>query len=603
MIKKTALLVLMLVAAAATVRADNYSDLTAYDFGKPGELTKTITDEVQSAKPEQRAAIEAKLLAAAAKPEATFACKNFVADMLRVVGSKAAVPVVAPWLGDPKTANLATLALQGLKDAEVIEGLEKALPEAKGDVKLGILQALAARQDNKILAELSAMAKSEDAKTQLAAFEAIALCATPEAVTSLQALPTKGKFAPLRNQALIACAYQLLKAGKKAEAQAIFVDLSQKVKKPELVVAVTNGLIAVGGPEALPAVVKALSDQRAFVAIRAANAACRLKGKEVTAALTEALPKAPAPVQVALLRTLRERKDKAAFAAVKEAMAAQDEAVKSEAVRACETLGDASVVEPLLQLASGDGAPAKAAQEVLGRINQPGINEALLKQLDSTKPEVVGAAANMLAARGDKQALPKLLTLTQSTDRKMRQATLDSASAFVGIDQIPALMEQLAKAQQGDRDRLSHLLWVAAKGINPKEKRFETLWTAAPADSKGSRVAILTLAPSAGGDAVLKIVSAQSQSTDTEVKDAALRALFGWQDDSAAKQTLEVLKTTEKLNYRVLAARALARQLTDKKAKTPAKKREEMLREALTKLERPEDKQIIQSALEKRNQK
>ena len=604
MLKKIAVLCLMLVAAAASVRADNYSDLSSYDFGKQGDLIKNLTDEVQSAKPEGRAAIEAKLLAAAEAPGATFACKSFVADMLRVVGSKAAVPVVVKWLGDPKTASLATFALQGLKDAEVTAALEKALAAATGDVKLGLLQSLAVRQDNKILDELSAMANSEDAKTSRMALESIGLVGTIEADAALQKLSyKKSPNEPLRKHARLACANQLLKAGKTDEAKAIFTDVFQKSQNPALTVDAMNGLVAVGGPEALPAVLKALGDKRPLVAVRAANAAQCLKGDDVTAKLTEALPAAPAPVQVALLRSLRERKDKAAFAAVKEALKSQDEAVKCEAVRACETLADASIVAPLLELAGADGAPAKAAQEVLGRINQPGINEALLKQLDSPKPEVVGAAANMLAARGDKDALAKLLTLIQSKDRKIRAAALDGASAFVGIDQIPTLMEQLVKGDKGDRDKFAHLLWVAARGINPKDKRFATLWTAAPADSKTARTAVLGLAASAGGDATLKIVSEQTKSDDPDTKDAALRALFGWQDDSAAKQVLEVLKTTDKLNYRVLAARSLARQLTDKKAKLRANQREAMLREALTKLERPEDKQIIQAALEKKNQK
>ena len=591
-------LLLALAGVAAAQSADPYGELAAYDFKQSSPAVKTITEEAQTARPEARAAIEAKLLAAAEKPGATFACQSFVADMLRVVGSKACLPVVTKWLGDPKTASLALLALQGLKDPEVLTALEKAMREAQGVTKIGLIQSLAARGDNGIVGDLVTLTKNPDAALVRVAVEALGMIGSAEAAMVLIDLdPAKPLTRADRAQALLAIAVKLDGGEHKEISRRIRQNILEKSPHENLSIAALNGLIATEGEKAVPQVLKAMGDEHPVLAIRAA-AAARALSASATAKLCEALPKLSAPVQVALLRALGERQDKAALSAVQTAMKSPDEAIRREAVLATETLGDASVLQPLLALAGGSDTVATAAQRVLGRINQPGIDEALLKQLDNPKADVVSASAGVLAARGYQPALPRLLDLAGAADGGIRSAALRGAQDFVGQADIPKLMEILAKADKNDYDKVTPCLWAAVRGINPKEKRFEFLWNLALEGNTNARVALLPLAALGGGSSSLATVSEQAQSSDDAVKDAALRALFAWSDDLAAPAVLEVIKTTDKLNYRVLAAQALARQLTNRKAKTPKAQRQAMLEEALVKLDRPEDKQQIQWALE-----
>lgn len=603
MIKKIAIIYMALaaVAMAAETPADPYGQLPKYDFNQPGDAVVAVTAEVERATPENRAAIEAKLIKAAQTPGATFACKSFVADMLRVVGGKASLPLATEWLNDAKTADLAVLALQGTQGAEVNVALESAMRQAQGRTKAGLLHTLAIRRDEAILGELSQLAQGADEVMARTALESMGLMGTPKAAEALQKLKVANKRQAPRVNALMVCARSLYKEGQAGEAKKIWAGLFKSATRASIAGAAMLGLVDCDGQQALPVLLQAMKDKRVEVAVRAAWAARRMEGAEATRQLCEALPALQPAVQVALIRTLGERGDKAAFGAVQTAMKSSDEDVKCEAVFACEKLGDAAVVEELIKLAAGDDNAAKAAKTVLGKINQPGVDEKLMAQLDSKKAAEVAATANLLVARGCKTAAPKLMALAGSPDRAIRKAALDTLQNFAGSSEVPALIAMLGKASEGDRGAIAQTIWAANKGI-PKEDRFMVIWNAVPEGDKATRVALLSLAAQGGGDKGLAIVKEYLKDSDAKAQDMAYRALFAWPDDSAASATLEALKTTDKLNYKVLAARALSQRLTDRKAKLSLAKRKEMLNEALAKLERPEDKQTIQWAIDKLNQ-
>lgn len=600
MIKKIATLYMALAIAAfaAGQPADPYGQLPQHDFNHSGGVVDTVTAEVESALPANRAAVEAKLIKAAQTHGATFACKSFVADMLRIVGSKASLPLACEWMNDPKTADLAVLALQGLQGSEVNAALESAMRQAKGKVKSGLIHTLAIRRDEAILSDLAQLAQGGDDVMARTALESLGLMGTPKAAETLQQLKLAPKRTAARANAQMVCARSLFKDGKADEAKKIWTRLYKSNPRASVVGAAMLGLVDCDGQAALPLLLKSMTDKREEVAVRAAAAARAMQGAEATKQLCDALPTLQPAVQVALLRTLRERGDKAAFAAVQDAMKSADESVKCEAIYACEKLGDAAVVESLIALAAGGDDAGKAAKDVLGKINQPGVDEKLMAQLESEKADEVAATAALLVSRGYKAATPKLMALAAAQDKAIRKAAFNSLQSFAGSSEVPALMAMLSKASEGDRGAIIQVIWAANKGI-PKENRFQAVWNAAPADDKAARIALLSLASQSGGPKALESVKEYLQNSDPKAQDVAYRALFAWPDDSAAPATLDVLKTTDKLNYKVLAARSLSQRLSDKKAKLPLAKRKEMLNEALAKLERPEDKQQIQWAIDK----
>ena len=446
---------LLLTLLALTVRAqtDPYAQLPAYDFGKDSAPVTAIAKEVFETKPAGYPAIEAKLLAALTKPDATYAAKKFICEQLRIVGSHKSVGALLVLLGDDQTAPLARFALETLPGPAVDDGLLKALPSATGKRQIGLIYTLAARHSERLVPLLKDRLTSPDKELVAVALQALSQVGGTKPAAILQLAKVPADLEPLRERAWVDATFNLLKTGK-AAAVVVFEEAFNKCASVPAVIGAMNGLVECRGAAALPVVVSALKDKREPLALAAAKTAQQLEGAAATKEFCAALPALTPPVQVALVRALAERDDKAALPAVKALLGAPDDALKAEAALALQKIGDASVVPDLIALATGEGDAAAAAQQSLGRINADGVNAAMLKMLDDADTRKVRVAALTLKARADRSIMPRLLTMAASDKNDVRGAALDALDGFAGTSELPALLKLLDTAK--DRDKEPH---------------------------------------------------------------------------------------------------------------------------------------------------
>ncbi len=106
------------------------------------------------------------------------------------------------------------------------------------------------------------------------------------------------------------------------------------------------------------------------------------KGVESVA---KGLSKLPAANQVALLKALGARRDRAALPAVVAAAANSDEAVKTAALTALGGVGDASTVALLVKAIQDGGEPANVARQSLETVFADGVDGALIDIMKKTE--------------------------------------------------------------------------------------------------------------------------------------------------------------------------------------------------------------------------
>jgi HEAT repeat protein len=633
----TSLNIALLSLATAWAQTDPFAELPAYDFGKDSKPLAAIEKQIREGGKAAYPQIEARLLAAVQKPGATYACKKFVADTLRAIGSEACVAPMAKLLNDEKTADLGRLALEGLPGKSVDAALLKALKRAKGKVQIGLIQSLGARRSEELVGLAGGHIASGNADLARAALQALARVGTVKAADAIKAAQVPADLKPLSERTLADCGFMILKDGDKAKAYAIFDELYNKGTSVPAVIAGLNGLVDARGAEAQPIVIAALKDKREPVALAAAQASARLPdkdiaqqvsaklpdslkgvldkvvksaqasgklpGKTVSKELSAALPGLSPAIQVAVIRALAERGDKSALPAVKTAMASQDEAVKTEAILALENVGDQTVVNDLLALSVGSGPVASAAQQTLGRIRAKGVDEALTKLLDDADPQKVRVAVGALKARGVKSVVPKLLKMAESDKAEIRNAAYEGLDGFAGPAELPALMDLLRKkAGTGDAGRLVKVMWSATKPLGKEDERFAKLWADAGSDD-AVKTAILPTAREAAGADALKVVTQTLASGSDSLKEVAARTLFEWPNDRAVNPIVNVIKTTGNTKHKILAARGLVRILNDRKTGLSTKRKVEVLEQVLPLMERPEDKKMIEDAMAKAGKK
>lgn len=585
------LLCLLLLTAAVRAQTDPYAQLPAYDFGKDAAPITAIVKDVFDTKPAGYHPIEMKLLAALAKPDATYAAKKFICEQLRIVGSPASIGALVNLLGDEQTAPLARFALDALPGDAVDKSLLQALTTATGKSQLGLIQTLGARRYEKATLPLKDLLGSTDTALVTATLNALAHISGGRAVSILKTTRVAPELEPLRQRALMDAAFGLVEAGNKG-ALGIFEDEFKSGTSLPAIIAALNGIVACRGAEALPTVIGALNAQVPKLALAAAQTAQRLDGAAVTKELCAALPGLIPAVQVALVRSLALRGDKAALPAVKALLTAPTDAVKAEAALALEKVGDSSVVPDLITLATADGEVAAAAQQSLGRINAAGVNEAMAKMLDDTDAKKVRVAALTLKARADRSIMPRLLKMAASDKGDVRGIGLDALDGFAGLSELNALLALLDTTK--DRDKLVSVIWKATAAVGTDEDRFLKLW------NSGSKhpAALISLASVAGTTKTLQIATTAAKADDAALKEAAARTLFGWKKDVATESVVEIVKTTSDPKLKILGARAVVRWVTDRHCNWKPQKKIETLEQLQPSLTRPEDKKLVADAIE-----
>ena len=127
------------------------SNIKTYDFNKSRADLVKISDMIRDAsgKPEMKAM--EKQLDDFLKSDASYAAKDFVCRELSIAGTEASVPALASMLTDEKVSDIARYALERIPGAAVDDALRKALPKAKGNAEVGIINTLGVRGDKKAL--------------------------------------------------------------------------------------------------------------------------------------------------------------------------------------------------------------------------------------------------------------------------------------------------------------------------------------------------------------------------------------------------------------------------------------------------------------------
>ena len=136
---------------------DPWAELAKLDHGTDRTFGSTVRVMVTNAEPAQRPAMETKLLAVLARPDATDVARMFVCRMLALIGSAASVPALTPLLLNPKTADAARYALDAIDDPSVDAAYRAALEKLTGAAKAGLIGSIALRGDTKSVPALTAI--------------------------------------------------------------------------------------------------------------------------------------------------------------------------------------------------------------------------------------------------------------------------------------------------------------------------------------------------------------------------------------------------------------------------------------------------------------
>lgn len=223
-----------------------FEALKTYDWGPDTAVLVPIDDAVAAChdKPEARTDLENRLVAAL-KSDIHRDAKDYVCRKLAIVGSAAAVPALAPLLGEKDHAHMARFALERIPAPEAGAALRDALAKTSGNLKVGVITSLGGRHETAAVAPLGSLLRDSDPAVARAAALALGAIGSFEAAGILQEAAqsaTTARQAAL--DALLACAESLLAGNKTTEALSIYKPLTDARQSRLVRLAATRGMLA-----------------------------------------------------------------------------------------------------------------------------------------------------------------------------------------------------------------------------------------------------------------------------------------------------------------------------------------------------------------------
>jgi HEAT repeat protein len=284
-----------------------------------------------------------------------------------------------------------------------------------------------------------------------------------------------------------------------------------------------------------------------------------LPGQSVTKRLVDLFPKLSTDAQIDLLDALADRGDPAARPLVVTLLADEDPSLRLAALRAAGDLCSAGDVKRLAEMAGqGSERQREAATSALVRLRGEDVNATIASLTAAAAPHVRARLLGVLASRNARDALPLVQQATTDASAQVRLAAVKALRALADKQDLPVMIAVLKKAGSDD-ERYAAELALLTVCPQADDATTESLIAALTGADVPCQLALLRVLARIGDQAARQQMIALAQDAQPAVRDEAVRMLSNWKDESVVESLLEIARTGDPLNHRVLALRGLVR--------------------------------------------
>lgn len=525
------------------------------------------------------------------------ACKR-----LAVYGSEQAIPELAKLLADPQLASWTRIPLEAIPGSAADEALQSACASLSGNLLIGVINSLGVRRAEGAVETLAGQLKNAAPEVAEAAAIALGKIGSEQAaaVLSEQLAAASGPVRSAVAEGCVLCAERSAADGQLPRAIELYEQVRKTADLPkQRIVEATRGVILAKAQAGIPTLVEALRSPEKTLFHVALQSAREMPSAELaTALLSEVKTAKPdrAPLIVQTLADMPGTVD--ANTIIQLAAQPGSKEVRMAALVAIGRTGDATCVEPLLQVAAESEdlyAPVKAA---LVEVPDEGINQVIVAQLPTVQGDTQKQLLLEVIGLRRIGATPQLIKALDSSKPSIRAAALESLGSTVSQDQLSVLIEQvLSPAHAEDASTAQQALKTAAIRMPDREACAAQIAEAIPGASSSQQVALLEILGAMGGPRALQTLGTYAQSSDTQLKDAASRLLGEWMTIDAAPVLLKLATTGPADKFQVRAMRGyirIARQFV-----MPEEDRVAMSRQALQAAKQDAERKLVIDILER----
>lgn len=552
-------------------------------------LTATFAGDQRN----EPALIEA--LRTAPPADKALACKR-----LATIGTKAAVPELAPLLADEQLASWARITLEAIPDPAADEALRNAMGSLTGKLLIGTINSIAVRKDSAAVDLLANRLNDRDVDVASAAAVALG-CIGNDAAAKILRQSLAGAPGPVLGavaEGCIRCAEQRMQAGRTSEAAEIYDEVRRcEAPKPRKLEA-TRGAIVARKAAGVPLLMEQLrSSDRAFFQIGLSTAR-ELAGREASDALAAELARTSPDRAALLLNVLADRRDPSVLPAVLNAASSGEKQSRVAAIGVIGRLGDVSSVAPLLEIAvDSDAELAEAAKAAIVGLADKDVDAAIAERLSAAEGKVLAALIDLVGQRRI-DATESLIKALEHGDESVRSAALTALGATIGPQDLAVLVSLVINPKNPTDEQVAQrALRAACLRMPDREACAAELAAAMSRASNATQVQMLEILGALGGQKALEIIDLAMKSNNAPLQDAGSRVLGEWMSVDAAPVLFDLAKNAADDTYRRRALRGyirLARQFP-----MPNEQRAEICEKAIAAANRIEEQQLALAVLER----
>ena len=587
----------------------------AIDFLIPGMAVESVPDREQpqqmfqtmclrAGRPganKERAAL-CRAIADRLGPAIPCEARAWMLRQLQRIGRGEVVDALADLLDDedPRMRDAARRALQHNPDGDAGEAIIDALSEARDvEWRVALMSALGARRESDCVALLDELALDDEPLLALAAIAALGDIASRDAVDVLFEAFGGERFISEIADALLRAGQRIAADGRPRRAKAIFANIIQLDLPTHLRIGALEGFAALGSEHGLTELLTAVRrDADPKVRLAAARILERVPDRRVTTALVDELLIADPADPVLLIETLGRRGDHAALPTIIALTNFENDDIRLAAVRALEHLGDESVVLLLAWTATqAAGVEQEAARSALENLHGDAIDEFVMRSLEDYGEMPRVELIRTVRSRRIINALPLVFEHTLHADEAIRLASLETLGALAGAEMLPSLvLHLLGPLDDAEREAAENAVVELHGRIETQAVYDDPIIQAAPETDSPARASIIRILARVRSDGALPLIRAAAESSDDDVRDAAIRGLADWNDFQVADDLAALIADSPSETHKVLAYRGYIRLLRESAELTPAEKLDALDRVAVH-VDRIEDRRLMLSAL------
>ncbi len=563
-------LVLNTPNATADVKAKTEALLKrieTYEFGQSREPLTAFAELVRSSidSREDKKLIEKGMLDFL-ESDATFSGKQFICKQLSIIGTEEAVPTLALMLLKKETSDIARYALERIPGRRVDKALRDALSKTKGKVKVGIINTLGQRKDERSVRAFGKLVYDSNETIATAAAAALGKIANAKASDALAEAKnkTKGSVKSIVLDSYLMCADLFNENGDQTKAFEIYKQLFAPELSTPIRSAALRGLITTSGNKGSDVIVKILKTENDKIKTTAIGMVRELPSSQKVDKIAVELANLSVTNKIQLLAALADRGDVSVHDEVVKATLDKSVDVRLASTKALIILGNESDIDLLTKMAAkGDLAEKETARETLALLSGAKVDETIIAKIADTEPEIQVELIQSVGSRNISSAVAVLLKTAASADRKVRLESIKSLELVGTPKDLDNLVDLLINAQSGLERRRAEktIVAVAHKIENQNEQAAVVLKKLPSVKGVENRSALLRVIGNIGDTNGLPVLQKSLKDKNEDIQKASIQALSDWPTPEPLEELLSVVKTSKNEIHQVLALRGHIRLL------------------------------------------